>query len=94
MYVCVCGVFYPTLGAHMEVLIKLWHYLEQEHGTLGAKLILSVHTQCLCEYVLCLCVCVRWLPTAKRIGRQFQEIVPNTHTNMFGSECVCVVVLM
>lgn len=55
MYVCVCGVFYPTLGAHMEVLIKLWHYLEQEHGTLGAKLILSVHIPCKGVCVLCVC---------------------------------------
>lgn len=91
MYVCVWSVS-PHVGRPHGSTDKLWHYLEQEHGTLGAKLILSVHIPC--KDVCVCCVCVRWLPTAKRIGRQFQEIVPNTHTKMFGSECVCVVVLM
>lgn len=44
--VCVWECLNPTLGAHMEILIKFWYYLEQERDTLGAKLIWSVHTHC------------------------------------------------
>lgn len=90
---------YPTLGAHMEMLIKFCHYFEQEHDTLGAKLIWSVHTQCVCMCVcvytvyVCMCMCVcgqeNWATIPRNCAKHAYEYV--WLVCMFGL-CVCLCV--